>query len=76
MTCAHQSDLELVLLSQLNAGPSRRPGRTAIVAVGWPGAAPRVARALNQSVLMHGQRHGWAGGRCGSRARRATPASR
>ena len=66
----------LVLLSQLDVGPSRRPGRTASAAVGWPGAAPRAAWALMRSVLMHWKRHGQAGGRCGSSARRASPASR
>ena len=76
MACARQSDSELVLLSQLDAGPSRRPGRTASAAVGWPGAAPLAAWALMRSVLMHWKRHGQAGGRCGCSARRASPASR
>ena len=48
MACARQSDSELVLLSQLDAGPSRRPGSTASAAVWWPGAAPRAAWALMQ----------------------------
>ena len=42
LACARQSDSELVLLSQLDAGPSRRPGSTASAAVWWPGAAPRL----------------------------------
>ena len=64
MACARQSDSELVLLSQLDAtagGPSRRSGRTASAAIGWPGAAPWAAWALMQSVLMHWKRHGQAG---------------
>ena len=76
MACARQSDKELVLLSQLDAGPIRRPGCTASAAVGWPGAAPLAAWALMRSVLMHWNRHGQAGGRCGCSARRASPASR
>ena len=48
MACARQSDSELVLLSQLDAWPSRRPGSTARAAGGGPGAAPQAAWALMQ----------------------------
>ena len=47
----------LVLLSQLDVGPSRRLGSTASAAVGWPGAAPWAAWAL---MLMHWKHHGQA----------------
>ena len=76
MAFARQSDSELVLLSQLDFGPSRQPGHTASAAVRWPGAAPRGAWALMRSVLMHWKRHGQAGRRCWSSARRVSPASR